>query len=105
MVTEVKGPGSHSITPPKPTLRNVGRADELPQGGAAATSEVVSLTDLSARLKRLTDSLDKLPIVDQAKVAELRKSIESGSYGIDERVIADKLTAFEALISAKGREP
>ncbi len=62
------------------------------------------MTDLSARLKRLTDSLDKLPIVDQAKVAELRESIENGRYGIDERAIAEKLTALEALIAAKSRE-
>ena len=60
------------------------------------------MTDLAARLRRLTASVDKLPVVDQAKVAELREAIENGSYAIDERAIAEKLSAFESLIAAHG---
>ena len=100
MVSEIKAPGSNTITPLESTLNKV---SETPSGTATvanAPSEVVTLTDLAARLQRLTASVDKLPIVDQAKVAELRETLESGSYAIDEQAIAEKLSVFEALITA-----
>lgn len=77
-----------------------------PSSGAAPSvkTEVVTLTDLSARLRELTEAIAKAPEVDQAKVQALRAQIEAGTYAIDERQIAEKFSAFEALMSATSRD-
>ena len=74
--------------------------------GAAPSvkTEVVTLTDLSARLRELTEAIEKAPEVDQAKVQALRAQIEAGTYAIDERQVAEKFSAFEALMSATSRD-
>ena len=100
MVSEVKGPGSNTISPLESTLGKINETPGASEAPASSPSEVVTLTDLAARLRRLAASVDKLPVVDQAKVAELREAIESGSYAIDERAIAEQLSVFEALIAA-----
>lgn len=100
MVSEIKGPGPTSVTPLDPAPRKVGDTAAPAPGRASGGTDVVTLTDLAARLQRLVASVDQLPVVDQAKVAELREAIESGSYAIDERAIAEKLSAFEALIGS-----
>ena len=100
MVSEVKGPGSNTISPLESTLGKVNETPSAPEAPASSHSEVVTLTDLAARLLHLTASVDKLPVVDQAKVAELTEAIESGRYAIDERAIAEKLSVLEALIAA-----
>lgn len=103
MVSEVKGPGSRTVTPLDPAPRKVGGTPAPGAGQASGGTDVVTLTDLAARLQRLVASVDQLPVVDQAKVAELREAIEGGSYTIDERAIAEKLSAFEALLSGAGK--
>ena len=100
MVSEIKAPGSSTITPLESTLGKVSETPSATETLSNAPSEVVTLTDLAARLQRLTASVDKLLVVDQAKVAELRETLESGTYAIDEQVIAEKLSVFEALITA-----
>ncbi|MGR8919830.1 MAG: flagellar biosynthesis anti-sigma factor FlgM, partial [Gammaproteobacteria bacterium] len=55
------------------------------------------------RLQRLTDSVKDLPVVDQAKVAELRDAINSGDYALDNAHIAEKLASFEAMLGTLGR--
>jgi negative regulator of flagellin synthesis FlgM len=102
MVSEVKGPGPKTVTPLDSTLGKISETPGPAESAASSRSEVVTLTDLAARLRRLTASVDKLPVVDQAKVAELHEAIESGSYAIDEQAIAEKLSVFEALLAAHG---
>lgn len=102
MVSEVKGPASPTTRRADLNAPQGGQARAAEGGGAARANEVVTLTDLAARLQRLTDSVKDLPVVDQARVAEFRQALESGDYRMDERQIADKLASFEALF-AKAR--
>ncbi|MEM8491635.1 MAG: flagellar biosynthesis anti-sigma factor FlgM [Pseudomonadota bacterium] len=63
--------------------------------GAAGSAESLSLTRAAEELNALETRLRELPRVDEARVAELRESIESGSYQVDSQRIADRLIATE----------
>jgi negative regulator of flagellin synthesis FlgM len=102
MVAEIKGTGPQNVSAVDTGLRKVGGPSAVAPTEPTKTSEVVTLTDLAARLQHLTDSVAKLPEVDQARVAELKSSIESGDYRIDDAKIADKLTAFETQLGRGG---
>jgi negative regulator of flagellin synthesis FlgM len=104
MVSEIKGAGSHA-----PQVIGTGQHRAAPQTPADATGStskaaVVSVTDFAARLQKLTDSVDKLPVVDQARVTELRDALAAGEYQVDDQKIADKLTSLETLLGRLGRD-
>lgn len=60
-------------------------------------TQIVPLNDVVARVQRLTDALRDLPDMDRARVNALHRAIQCGEYAIDDRAVADKLTAFEHL--------
>ena len=62
---------------------------------SAPSSDTVTVTDQAARLQELEQSLANTPVVDSARVAELREAIASGSYQPDPARIADKLSQLE----------
>jgi negative regulator of flagellin synthesis FlgM len=99
MVSEIKGPGAQSVATVDTGLRKAGGTAQSAGASSIPESEVVTLTDLAARLQRLTEAVDRLPVVDQARVAEFKQAIDNGDYRIDDRQIADKLMAFEALLT------
>ncbi len=98
MVAEIKGTGPQNIAAVDTGLRKLGGPSAVAASEPTQASDVVTLTDLAARLQSLTDAVAKLPEVDQARVAELKTAIESGDYRIDDAKIADQLTAFEAQL-------
>ncbi|MDM3871027.1 flagellar biosynthesis anti-sigma factor FlgM [Porticoccus sp. W117] len=65
------------------------------QADAPAAGDTVTVTDQAARLQELEQSLANTPVVDSARVAELREAIASGSYQPDPQRIADKLSQLE----------
>ena len=103
MVAEIKGTGPQNVSAVDTGLRKVGGPSAVAATEPPKASEVVTLTDLAARLQRLTDSVAQLPEVDKARVAELKGAIESGDYRIDDAKIADKLTAFETQLGRSGQ--
>ena len=50
----------------------------------------------------LEAAIKELPAVDEAKVAELRNAIESGSYEVDGASIADKLLKMDSELHDQG---
>lgn len=103
MVAEIKGTGPQNVSAVDTGLRKVGGPSAVAAAEPTKTSDVVTLTDLASRLQSLTDSVAQLPEVDQKRVAELKSSIESGDYRIDDAKIADKLTAFETQLGRGGQ--
>lgn len=103
MVAEIKGTGPHNVAAVDSGLRKLGGPATVAASEPTHASEVVTLTDLAARLQSLTDAVAQLPEVDQARVAALKSSIESGDYRIDDAKIADQLTAFEAQLGRGGQ--
>ena len=102
MVQDIKGSGGagigHTTAAGEPTVRPLVGGTARPDSPASAATDVVTLTDLAARLQRLTEAVAQVPVVDQAKVEALRAEIENGQYRIDERAVADKLSALEAML-------
>lgn len=61
---------------------------------AGAPSTFTEKVDLSARAKevqRITKALDQLPDVREAKVQELKRQIDSGTYVVDSGKVAAKM--------------
>lgn len=67
----------------------------------AAPSDTLSLTDGAARLKRLEQTLSGVPVVDQARVAAIKKQLHEGRYEVDAEKVAQKLLNFEQAFGGK----
>jgi len=63
--------------------------------GATAGGDRVTLTGAALNLQSILASLEDTPVVDSARVAQLRSALQEGSYQVDATRIADKLMAFE----------
>ena len=77
MVAEIKGTGPQNVSAVDTGLRKVGGPSAVAPTEPTKTSEVVTLTDLAARLQHLTDSVAQLPEVDKVRVAELKTAIRT----------------------------
>jgi negative regulator of flagellin synthesis FlgM len=72
-------------------------------GGAQSTStgagERVQLSQFASQLQAMESSMADTPVVDSARVAEIRQAIAEGSFRVNPDLVADKLiqTARELL--------
>lgn len=55
--------------------------------------ESVDITAFSARLSTLEANLVSQPVIDEAKVSEIRQAIAEGRFSVNADAIADKLMA------------
>jgi negative regulator of flagellin synthesis FlgM len=63
---------------------------------SASTGEVVHLSDEAQRLQTISDKVSSQPVVNSARVAELKQAVADGSYKVDSGRVASKLLNFEA---------
>lgn len=66
-------------------------ATPAPQGGSAGQSGTVELSPLSSSLAKAEAVAAATPVVDQARVDEIRQAISEGRFKIDANRIADGL--------------
>jgi negative regulator of flagellin synthesis FlgM len=76
-------------------VRNVTTADKEP---ASADSSGVDITGTARQLAKLEQTLNSQPAIDEARVAQVRNSIEQGLYKISPERIADGLLQIERAL-------
>jgi len=62
----------------------------------SGSGETVHLSSEAQQLQKISDSLREQPVVNESRVAELKKAIADGSYQVDSNRVANKLLNFEA---------
>lgn len=91
-------PGSTRTTGAKDSVE--AKSQPLPakaeQVGASQSGESVNLSAEAQQLQKIPDSLRDQPVVNSARVAELKQKIDDGSYIVDSNRVASKLLNFEA---------
>ena len=55
------------------------------------SSESVKLSSLSSQLQEIEAGMDSSQAVDGKRVAEIKRSIEDGSFKVNAKVVADRL--------------
>lgn len=85
------------------TDKAVSRAKDGAASSVEATGKSASpvrITDQARTLASLEQTVNSLPVVDEAKVARIRQAIENGSYQVVPERIADKLLRMDREIGA-----
>jgi negative regulator of flagellin synthesis FlgM len=82
------------------TGRRVSRTDDSSHASstdaeARTSGETVSLTSSAQLLQRLDEILASSPASDAKRIEAIKQAIDSGSYAIDARTIADRLIRLE----------
>jgi negative regulator of flagellin synthesis FlgM len=72
------------------TERTAGEA-----GSSAVSDTDVQITGAARGLAAIEQSLRELPAIDEARVADVRRRLDSGSYQIDPQKVADRLLHLE----------
>jgi len=83
------------------TVSRAGEGSAAPAEAAVAGSNPVQITDQARQLASLEHAVKSLPVVNEARVAEISRALDEGRYQIDAERIADKLLRAEQELSAR----
>lgn len=83
------------------TVARAGEGSAAPAEAAVAGSNPVQITDQARKLASLEHAVNSLPVVNEARVAEISRALEEGRYQIDAERIADKLLRTEQELGTR----
>ena len=99
MAIEISGQNpAHLSNAKAETKGQVGRTDPaLPkqQTGQPSIPDTVTLTDTAAQLHKLEAAILAAPIVDTARVEDVKHAISNGQFQINPQRVAEKMLRFE----------
>jgi negative regulator of flagellin synthesis FlgM len=94
---------SRSIASSKGTANSTPTADKVQSDSttapAASTADQVTLTGSARTLQKLSEAVASAPVVDTAKVAQIKEALQNGTYQINTQSVADKLLQSESGLS------
>jgi len=64
---------------------------------AKAVADNVNLSSHAQALRSAEEKIQKLPEVNEKRVAEIKAALASGRYQVNDLVVADKLLGFDEL--------
>lgn len=62
---------------------------------SASAGDTVNITPSGLLMSRLEEAVQRAPVVDSARVSEIKDAIAAGTYEIDDRRTAEKMLKFE----------
>lgn len=89
-VAPPKGAGTGGVASDKPTSEAAGTTPQA--------SDQVTLTASARSLQKLSDAVAAAPVVNSAKVAQVKQAIASGTYQVDPARVAGKLLEFDGQL-------
>jgi len=102
MAIEISGQQPAQLSNAKAeTKGQVGRTDPAvpkQQTGQPSTPDTVTLTDSAAQLHKLEATIMAAPIVDTARVEDVKQAIRNGQFQINSQRVADKMMQFEKAL-------
>ncbi len=79
--------------------RSSSGADTPPQSSRLPPTDSADISRTEALLATISAVAADVPTIDAARVAELQRAIQAGTYRIDARQIAEKIVGVEKLLS------
>jgi len=76
-------------------------ATDAPQS-AGPGADLADVGQTEALLQQIIQAANQTPGIDQAKIAELRQAVASGSYQANPQSIAQKIAELENLLGTAG---
>ena len=102
MAIEISGQNPAHISNAKAeTKGQVGRTDPVvtkQQTGQPSTPDTVTLTDAAAQLHKLEATILAAPIVDTARVEDVKHALRNGQFQINPQRVAEKMLSFEKAL-------
>ncbi len=77
---------------------NLRTHNDIKEAQPASTSETVTITETTNRLRQLSQGAMQQPEVNSARVAQIRSALADGSYKVKPDIIAAKLMSFETAL-------
>ncbi len=70
-------------------------ATAAPSAPPASTADTATFTGPAQTLQKLSSLIASTPVVNAAKVATIKQTVQSGSYQVNAGSVADKLLQFD----------
>lgn len=107
MVNEIKGlktptviPGGNNQHTEQANQRSHSAGSQDNKSASLPNSEV-KITDTASKLRQLEAKIASQPVVDTQKVENIKKAIADGTFRVDATRTAEKMAAFESLLTSK----
>lgn len=70
---------------------------------AAGGADTVNITSTGAKLQQVADAAANAPDIDVKRVEAIKRAIDSGTFEVDAKRVAEKMIAFDSVVSKAGR--